>query len=148
MSPDQIAALRDSFTLVGARRELVAHRFYEHLIGADPAMAGRLPQDRVAHDGILADALAVAVGALDDVDRLMAVLGPAAAVHAQHHVRWSEYQAGLPALLAALRDVLGDGLTDEAAQAWSLAYNLLIEAMQQVGEALAAGDVSAPAASE
>lgn len=147
MSPDQIAALRGSFALVGDRRELVAHRFYEHLIGSDPAMVGRLPRDRVVHDGILAEALAVAVGALDDLDRLMEALGPAAAVHAQHHVRWAEYQAGLPALLSALRDVLRDDLTDEAAHAWGLAYNLLIEAMQQVGEAqaAAAGSTGGPA---
>jgi hemoglobin-like flavoprotein len=134
MSPEQIASIRRSFALVGDRRELVAARFFDHLIESDPSLALRLPADRGVHAGLLGEALAVAVGALDDVDRLLVVLRELGAVHAAHDVRWSEYQAGRTALLLALSDVLGSELSVADAAAWALAYNLLVEAMQQAGE--------------
>ena len=56
----------------------------------------------------------------------------AAALGARHRgygVRAAHYRLMGEALLAALAAALGDGWTDEVAEAWALAYNLTAETM-------------------
>jgi len=78
-----------------------------------------------------ADRLAAAVLAYaQNIDKLEA-LGPSVAAIAKKHVNAKVLPEHYPIvgglLLAAMKDVLGDALTDEITQAWSEAYTFLAD---------------------
>lgn len=127
MTPDQIAVVQAQGRQYGRSPEL-ADRFYAHLFGAHPQMRTMFPAemaDQHRRFGAELDALARAVTDLAALAPRAASLGR---VHAAHAVAESHYEAAGEALLAALADVV-PGWDDEAAAAWRLAFDLMVEAM-------------------
>ena len=130
MTPDdllrvqtQAEALLDDDTL--------AARFYERLFAAQPEMAGLFPDDLTAQRARFGNELATLITAMRDLqsfEHRARVLGRR---HRDYGVRLEHYGPVRDALIAAVGDRLGAGFTDEDRTAWTRAYNLVSELMQE-----------------
>lgn len=131
MTPDQIALVED--TLAAVDMDALAEDFYRRAFASDPALATMFTTDpavqRARFSAELAEIMR-SIRSLDAFDTRVRALG---ARHRGYGVRSAHYRLMGEALMAALAAALGDRWTDEAAEAWVLAYNLTAETMMLGG---------------
>lgn len=119
---------------VAANAVAITTRFYHLMFEADPQVTQFFNQAN-QHAGTQPRALAGAVCAYAaNIDNLSA-LGPAVELIAQKHcslgIQPEHYPIVGKHLLAAVKDVLGDPVTDEVVAAWAEAYGLLAHILIQ-----------------
>jgi hemoglobin-like flavoprotein len=132
MTPDQIARVRASWQQVANEPDALTRCLYRHLFEIDSSAARLFAGvDMAAQRLKLVQALAVVVNALDDTDRLLPALAALAKRHARYGVEVHHFDSVGDALLWALTDVLGDGLTAELREAWATAYALVASVMRR-----------------
>jgi nitric oxide dioxygenase len=125
----QIELVRASYAEVDGRGEVI-DRFFAGLFAADPE-ALPLFTDVAATRDKFADELAVIVASLTDLDSLQARARALGASHRSYGVTPRQFDAAREALVAALAEELGSEFTDETAEAWRRAYNLVAEMMME-----------------
>lgn len=139
MTPAQIHLLRDSFALLLPHADATAHRFYDHVFAAAPALRRLFPADLAAQRGKLMQMLGGAVGLADKPHLLMPMLRQLGARHGASGVQPAHYPVVGLALLQTLEDQLGARFDDETRLAWESLYalvaGLMIEGAESAAEA-------------
>lgn len=139
MTPDQIALVRVSWTLVVPVAEIVGGRFYERLFAQDPALRSLFAHtDLTTQRRKLMQTLAVVVAGIEHIDVLLPAVEELGRRHAQYGVTDAHYDAVGDALLQTLALALGDRFDRKTCEAWAAAYGLLAEAMKRGASPIAA----------
>lgn len=127
----QITLVEHSFRSVSPMADEVARRFYIHLFRIDASarvlFAGTFMT--VQRRKLMA-ALGAIVSGLRFLDELRPMLDSFGARHAEYGVTPPHYDSMRTALLAALRDTLGESLDAETEAAWDAAYAEVAAIMQ------------------
>ena len=129
MTPRQIECVQDSFALVVPRRAEAAAVFYDHLFALAPETRPLFRSDMAEQGRKLMQVLATIVRNLADLGPLLESVDYLAQRHVGYGVRDHHYAVVGRALIAALRDCLGDRFTIEVEDAWGQAYDLLSRRM-------------------
>jgi nitric oxide dioxygenase len=130
LSAATIAVVKATVPALEAHGLTITRRMYEHLF-RDEEIRDLFNQSHQGADGSQPKALAGAILAYaQNIDNL-AALGPAVERIAQKHAGLNilpeHYPYVAKAILAAIRDVLGEAATDEVLEAWGEAYWFLAE---------------------
>lgn len=132
LSAQSVAIVKATAPVVAANAEAVTRRFYGLLFAGDPAAKAFFNQ---AHQqaGTQPRALAGAIIAYASNIENLGALGPAVELIAQKHcalmIKPEHYPIVGKHLLVAIKDVLGDAVTDEVRDAWAEAYGLLAKVL-------------------
>jgi nitric oxide dioxygenase len=126
----QVALVRETWSKVVPIADTAATLFYERLFKTSPHLAPmfagvNLPAQRKK----LVKAINMVVIALDRIDTLLPMIRDMGLRHAGYGVSIEHYGQVGTALLWTLESGLGDDWSDEAAMAWTLAYQLLADTM-------------------
>jgi nitric oxide dioxygenase len=125
-----IRTVKEITPLVSANAETITRRFYERMFEANPEVQAFFNQAH-QHTGGQQKALAGAICAYFTHIDNPAVLMPAVELIAQKHVSLGIQAEHYPIvgrnLLAAIKDVMGDGATDEIMEAVAEAYGFLAD---------------------
>ncbi|XSG81809.1 MAG: NO-inducible flavohemoprotein [Methyloligella sp. ZOD6] len=132
LSAETIAIVKSTVPVLEAHGETLTRHFYKRMFSHNPEVK---PFFNQAHQraGLQQQALAGAICAYAaNIDNLGA-LGPAVELIAQKHVslqiKPEQYPIVGENLLASIKEVLGDGATDEVINAWAEAYGLLADVL-------------------
>jgi hemoglobin-like flavoprotein len=145
MTPEQKAAVKESWTRVVPIADTAAGLFYERLFEIDPTTRPlfkpeRMPEQRRR----LVQALAAVVGGLDDLGPVLPAIRELGRRHAGYGVTDGHYRSVGAALLWTLERGLGPAWTEQAAAAWAEAYGAVSGAMRSAaGEAPGAAAAAA-----
>lgn len=132
MTPDQILLVRSSWPAIADEADALTKHFYAHLFDIDESAARLFAGvDMTVQRKKLAQALAVVVHALDDVDCLLPPLAALAKRHMTYGVEDRHFDSVGDALLWAMTDVLGDGFTPDLRDAWAQAYAMVSSVMRR-----------------
>ena len=146
MSPDEIARIRASWTLVVPIAESLAARFYDRLFALDPSLRPLFAHaDPAAQRRKLVQALAVVVAGIEQPAHLLPAVQALGRRHAAYGVEARHYDTVGDALLWTLRRALGVAFDDATRRAWAAAYALLADAMRSAASDRAAPVRTAPA---
>lgn len=125
MTPDQVKLVQLSFSKVAPISDQAAVMFYDRLFEIAPQVKSMFPADMAEQRRKLMTMLAAVVNGLGNLEAIM----PAASALAKRHVSYGAQAEHYPivgaALLWTLEKGLGDGWTDEVAEAWTTAYGTL-----------------------
>jgi hemoglobin-like flavoprotein len=130
ITPAHIALVKETWAKVVPIADTAATLFYERLFETSPQLAPMFagvdfPQQR----NKLVKAINMVVVSLDRIDSLLPMIRDMGLRHAGYGVRDEHYGQVGAALLWTLETGLGDNWSDEAAMAWTLAYQLLADTM-------------------
>lgn len=130
LSPQTIALVKATAPILEEHGETLTRHFYRRMFQHNPEVAPFFNQPNQAA-GLQQKALAGAICAYAaNIDNLE-VLGGAVELIAQKHVSLQIKPEHYPIvgenLLASIREVLGDGATEEIVQAWAEAYQFLAD---------------------
>ena len=132
MTPDQILLVRSSWPAIAREADRLTKQFYAHLFDIDESAARLFSGvDMAAQRKKLAQALAVVVHALNDIDSLLPPLAALAKRHMSYGVEDRHFDSVGDALLWAMTDVLGDAFTPELRDAWAQAYAMVSSVMRR-----------------
>jgi nitric oxide dioxygenase len=131
MTPEQIALVQQSFASMQDRLPELGRSFYEHLFASDPELRLLFSTDMEIQQVKFTDELSEIVSSVSNLATFVPRARELGARHLEHQTRARHYRPVGVALLAAFEDVLGAELTPETREAWTLAYNLVAETMQQ-----------------
>lgn len=135
MIPEHEAAVRASWTEFASRADEVAARFHARFLAFDPAARALLAAtDPEAHRRKLAGVLTEMAEALDNPERLVAVLVALARRHAGYSIRGEQIARAGDALIEALRESLGAQFTAEVEGAWRELVELVEAVMRRAVE--------------
>jgi hemoglobin-like flavoprotein len=140
MTPQDIALVQQSFTLVAPNREAVAAAFYDRLFAIDPALKPLFRGDLRSQGIKLMGALTLVVTQLNRLETILDDVKALARRHVGYGVTDQHYATVGQALLDTLQSGLGEAFTPELRGAWTRAYTLLSGAM-----IAAAAETGAPA---
>ncbi|MFD0986127.1 NO-inducible flavohemoprotein [Methyloligella solikamskensis] len=132
LSAETISIVKSTVPVLEAHGEALTRHFYKRMFSHNPEVK---PFFNQAHQraGLQQQALAGAICAYAaNIDNLDA-LGPAVELIAEKHVslqiKPEQYPIVGENLLESIKEVLGDGATDEVIQAWGEAYGFLAEVL-------------------
>ena len=124
VSPDPaIAAVLETFAIVGAAGDDAAAYFYGWLFAGHPELRALFPIAMNEQRDRLFRALGRIVGSLSTPEELAAYLAQLGRDHRKYAVEREMYDAVGDALMAALRAFAGPAFTPVAEEAWAQAYN-------------------------
>jgi hemoglobin-like flavoprotein len=126
----QVDLIQSTFDKVVPVAGVAAEVFYSRLFEIDPSLRQLFRGDMQQQGKKLMDALAIVVGNLLKLDRVMPGIRAMGARHARYGVKDEDYAAVGAALLWTLEHCLGDDFTEAAEDAWAAAYKLLANAMK------------------
>lgn len=129
MEPREIQYVQQSFAGVFARKADLAERFYVHLFTRLPAARAMFRGNFVKQKMMLTAMIASCVRNLDDPRRLEEIGTRLSREHAHLDLGPRETEAAKRALIAALRDVLGEELDPATEFAWASAISRVAGAM-------------------
>lgn len=142
MNNHQIGLVKETFTKVEPIAEIAGELFYSRLFELDEGLRRLFTSDIKEQGKRLTDVLGAAVHHLHDLDRLVPVVHKLGLRHWAYGVEPEHFETVGEALLWTLEQGLGEHYTPEVADAWSTAYWLLAEVMQ---DAVSGADHPAPA---
>jgi hemoglobin-like flavoprotein len=139
MTPDQIRLIQTSFRPVAALGDTAAELFYHRLFQIDPDLRAMFPASGLeAQARKLMAMLTVAVHALAHPEALVPALQSLGRRHAGYGVEPRHYDTVGTALLDTLAAALGEAFDAPTRAAWTAAYTLIAETMQDAAAARAA----------
>jgi hemoglobin-like flavoprotein len=138
MSPRQIELVQQSWARLAPAADAAGRLFYDNLFALDPALKPLFGGDIDAQARKLMSMIGFAVGRLHRLEALLPGLQALGARHAGYGVRDEHYDTVGRALLATLREGLGEAFDAEHEQAWASVYAALAGAMRQVPDRIAA----------
>lgn len=131
MTPRQIDLVQHTFDMVKPIADAAADLFYARLFSMDPSLKPMFKGDMKKQGQMLMSVLGTAVGGLRNLDRLAPVVRHLGARHVAYGVRDEHYATVGAALLWTLETGLKEEFTPEVRDAWTTAYGLLSDVMQQ-----------------
>jgi hemoglobin-like flavoprotein len=146
MTPTQIGLIRDSWAAVEPIADTAAGLFYDRLFALDPAIERLFRRtDMAGQRKILMQTLTVVVKSLDKLDTIVPAVQALGRRHAGYGVRESHYATVGEALLWTLEQGLGEALTPDVRDAWTIAYTTLATVMIEAAKTDAETEVAAAA---
>jgi hemoglobin-like flavoprotein len=125
MTPDQIAAIQESFSKVVPISEHAAMLFYGRLFEIAPAVKPLFRGDLTEQGRKLMATLGVVVNGLADLQSVLPAASALAKRHVDYGVKAADYAPVGEALLWTLERGLGEQWTPQLSAAWSEAYAVL-----------------------
>lgn len=145
MTPEQIDLVQSTAAALRADLTSVAAGFYERLFTDRPELEPLFSTDPADQQRKFADQLDEILRSLHDLPDFAAGARQLGVRHTGYGVTARHYRWVGEALVAAVTERLGDAATPDVVEAWTLAYNLLAEIMQQgAADAAPAGRPGAP----
>ena len=138
MTPMQVQLVRASFQLVEPIAGKAAELFYTRLFAAQPQLRAMFRGDMHAQGAALMRMIAAAVRQLDRPEVLMPLLRSLGVRHAGYGVHAAHYDMVGEALVATLREGLGEAFTPDVEDAWIAMYTVVSNTMQDAAALRAA----------
>ncbi|WP_108879528.1 globin domain-containing protein [Anderseniella sp. Alg231-50] len=132
MNKSEIELIRETWAQVVPIADAAAQLFYQRLFEIDPDAKSLFANtDMSAQNEKLVDTLSLVVGKADQLDTIVPVLQELGRKHLTYGVEDRHYDSVGSALLWTLGQGLGEGFTDQARAAWTVAYALVSGPMRQ-----------------
>ena len=136
MNAQQITLVQTSFAQLSADPDAAAGIFYQQLFALDPALRPMFTHTDMHVQGRkLMQMLAVLVSALNTPKRVFALGEEVGKSHLKYGVTEAHYATVGQALLAAIRQGLGEGYTPDVDAAWKALYTSLMFIVKQTAYA-------------
>lgn len=129
MTPKQVKLVQETFAAIVPAAEQAAALFYQRLFTLDPSLRPLFRSNLKGQGKKLMAALALVVQGLDRPEQIVAAVRHLGARHAGYGVQPEDYETVGAALLWTLAQGLDDSFTEEVAEAWGAAYQILAELM-------------------
>lgn len=140
MNVEQIKLVQDSFEQVRPIAYQAAAIFYARIFEVAPHTRHMFKNDMKKQGAMLMSTLGLAVGSLNDLDKIIPAVRALGKRHAGYGVQFEHFALVGEAFLWTLEQALGPAFTPELKSAWTEAYLLLAGVMQE-----AMGEVAVPA---
>jgi nitric oxide dioxygenase len=131
MTPHQIILIQNSFATLALDAENAGEVFYRHLFALAPEVRPLFSEEMTVQQLKLLQTLAIVVDALSRLPTILPVVRELARRHVSYGTSDEHYPVVGQALIAMLREILGDGLDAETEAAWGEAYGVLSSEMIQ-----------------
>ena len=132
MTPEQIALIETTFErFYPDHYDAFAQVFYDRLFALDPSLRALFPDELHEQRRKLMMTFNMAVHGMRYPKPLIEGLQRLGKSHAAVGVQPEHYDLVGQALLSTLADYLGEEYTPQVADAWTAAYSLIAESMQQ-----------------
>jgi hemoglobin-like flavoprotein len=131
MNKQQIELVQRSFALAAPLADEIADRFYQRLFELDPALRPLFHGDIKQQGAKLMTVLALAVRGLNQPETILEPVRRLGERHVHYGVQTHHYATVGEALLWTLAQLFGPAFTPDLEEAWSAAYQLLAEVMQE-----------------
>jgi hemoglobin-like flavoprotein len=131
LTASQRTLVRDTFALLAPGAEEVVALLYARLFEVAPALRSLFHADMRAQGDKLIQALALAVGHLDDLEAIAPAVRALGARHRDYGVAAVDFETVGHVLLWTLERRLGAHFTPEVRTAWAAVYGILSGLMQQ-----------------
>jgi len=125
MSPEQVELVQLSFSKVAPISDQAATLFYDRLFELAPQVKSMFPADMKEQRKKLMTMLAAVVGGLGNLPSILPAASALAKRHVAYGARAEHYPVVGAALLWTLEKGLGDGWTQDVADAWRAAFGTL-----------------------
>jgi nitric oxide dioxygenase len=130
LTPEQIVIVKSTAPVLKQYGNDITIVFYKSLLAAHPDLRNMFSlrnQQTGAQQKALANAVLGYATYIDDLPKLRHAVERIAHKHASLYVEPAQYAVVGEHLIKAIAEVLGDALTPEIAEAWTLAYNQLAQ---------------------
>ncbi len=131
MNTEQIKMVQDSFEQVRPIADKAAEIFYGRLFEVAPHTRHMFKQDMTKQGAMLMSTLGLAVGSLNDLDKIIPAVRALGRRHAGYGVQFDQFAVVGESLLWTLEQAFGPAFTPELKTAWTEAYLLLAGVMQE-----------------
>lgn len=131
LSSHQVELVQKSWRSVQLVGDTATEMFYGKLFSLEPGVRALFRNDLRDQGRNLTAMISVVVHSLGRPEKIIVAVRQLGARHAAYGVRGHHYRSVGVALLWMLQQVLGDAYTAEVEGAWTAAYALLAEAMQE-----------------
>ena len=131
MNEQQITLVQESFEQVRPIADVAAAMFYDYLFLLDPELRRMFPADLSGQGKMLMSVLGSAVCGLNNPQALVPVLKQLGRRHVGYGVQDEHYDVVGAALILTLETGLADSFTEEVADAWRAAYDLIATVMKE-----------------
>lgn len=138
MNKQQIELVQASFEKVRPIADQAAETFYQRLFEIAPHYRHMFKNDIRKQGAMLMSTLGLAVGSLNDLERILPAVRALGQRHAGYGVSAEHYQPVAEAFLWTLDYYLGEAFTPELKEAWVIAYTTLAGVMIEASEAVPA----------
>ncbi len=128
LSEQTIATVKATVPVLQEHGETITRHFYERMFKQNPEVLpyfNPINQEAGAQQHALASAICGYAASLDNLQALTGAVDLIANKHASLRVRPEHYPIVGENLLAAIREVLGEGANDDVMTAWEQAYGVL-----------------------
>jgi hemoglobin-like flavoprotein len=130
MTPEQIAHVQRTFSLVMPIKEKAAELFYSRLFTLDPSLKPLFKGDMTDQGRKLMAAIATVVMGLTELPKIVPIAQDMGRRHVGYGVKDNHYDTVAAALLWTLELGLGKEFTPEVRDAWTGAYTTLASVMK------------------
>lgn len=131
MKTEQLKLVLDSLTLVQPMADQIAKSFYLHLFEIAPDTKKLFTGDMERQGSMLMTSLSLAVSGLSNMEDVLPSVQALGERHISYGVKIEHYQPAMEAFLWALQHHLGDHFTPALKDAWTSAFQALIDAMRE-----------------
>ncbi|WMJ73515.1 globin family protein [Cytophagaceae bacterium ABcell3] len=135
MTERQKILVQKSFEKVEPISEIAAEIFYKKLFTLDPSLKPLFKGDMKEQGKKLMLMIKTAVKGLDDLDALVPAVQDLGRRHVGYGVKPDHYNTVGAALLATLKEGLGESFTEETEAAWAEVYSILSSTMLEASYA-------------
>lgn len=129
MKAEQLKLVLDSLTLVQPLADEIAKSFYRHLFEVAPSAKKLFTGDMDRQGSMLMTSLSLAVAGLSDLESILPSVQALGERHFSYGVKPEHFQPALESFIWALEHHLGDQFAPALKDAWTSAFQALIEAM-------------------
>ena len=131
MNAEQIKLVQDSFEQVKPIADQAAEIFYTRLFEVAPYTRHMFKGDMRKQGAMLMSTLGLAVGSLNDLDKIIPAVRALGKRHVAYGVQFEHFAVVGEAFLWTLEQAFGAAFTLELKSAWTEAYLLLAGVMQE-----------------
>lgn len=129
LTNSQINLIQDSFKRLSPKTEAASEIFYDRLFEIAPELRELFRGDMAGQGMRFMTTMGILVQHLDDPATLRPYLQRLAEGHAAYGVKAEHFKPMGQALIQTMRETLGDGFHEDAAEAWEVAYDHLAREM-------------------
>jgi nitric oxide dioxygenase len=130
MTPAQKQLVQASFARLAPSADAVAAMFYGELFGLDPDLRKLFKSDLVEQGRKLMSMLSTAIANLDRLVSIAPAVRDLGRRHAAYGVKPADYETVACALIATLKQGLGNDFTPALREAWVNCYGVLANEMK------------------
>jgi len=132
MNREQVQLVRDSLVHVRPRANVIAESFYSHMFEMAPHLKRLFTGNMKTQGTMLMTSLELAVSSLDEMDSIRPSVEALGERHLSYGVKKEHYPYAKESFLWALERHLNEEFTPTLKNAWSEAFDTLIQVMSNV----------------